>query len=101
MTMNCGIQVYFLKKYLDLDWSYFFNFRILKIAIAALALAVFEYFSRSEIYYFDQTIFHKVFALSVLVLIGLIIYSALLILMGERELLLRVVSKLKKKDKKA
>lgn len=91
MILNSGIQGVFIKKYLDLPSSFFFNWKIVKIWFAgALCFAVTK-FMAFKFFTFGDSLLVKVLMLIMLGAIGAAVYGGSLLVMGEGKALKKVL----------
>jgi putative peptidoglycan lipid II flippase len=87
MAVNCLIQAYFLKKDLELDFSFFFNPRLFKLICASGFLSATVHYASPYFFSHLDSLWHRLFGLAVISLIGLLIYTFGLFIFGEANLL--------------
>ncbi len=96
MLVNAGIQSVVLKKDLKLPLSFFVNARIIKIIVSTLcAILIAENLFTSE--FFAQSFINRALWLGAEIMAMAAIYGILLVIMGERRVVLAVAQKITKK----
>jgi hypothetical protein len=83
MIINSSIQGILLKKFLELKWSFFFNFRILKIIISGLITYFLTLYLSREFFNYDQTFILKMITFCTIGFSGAVCYAVSLLVFGE------------------
>jgi putative peptidoglycan lipid II flippase len=83
MIINSSVQGLLLKRFLELNWSFFFNLRIFKIIIAGL-ITYFSTLYLSKIFFnYDQAFIAKLFTFCMIGISGALCYGVSLLIFGE------------------
>lgn len=93
MILNSSIQGFFLKKYLNLSFSFYVNWRIIKIWIGGILCFAVTKFLAWKLFIFDYSLMTKVFIFIALGTIGAFVYAAVLLALGEYDSLKRILKK--------
>lgn len=91
MILNSGIQGYFIKKYLELPYNFFMNWRIVKIWIAGLLCFGVTKFLAFKFFMFGEGILTKIGLLVILGSVGAAVYAGCLLTLGESQALKKVL----------
>jgi putative peptidoglycan lipid II flippase len=93
MIFNCSLQILFLKKYLELDMTFFIDKRLFKIILAgAFCLAVTKYMSQMFFHY-DDNMVAKSLWFCIIGFFGVGIYGLVLVVLGEKNALKKIFRK--------
>lgn len=91
MALNCLLQIFFLKKYLQLKLDFFINLRLLKILFAGLCCLVVTKYLGMNFFDYSRHFMVKLVTFCGIGLAGASTYLALVLALGEKEALMKVL----------
>jgi putative peptidoglycan lipid II flippase len=93
MILNSTLQAIFLKKYLDIEWSFFFRIRILKIIIGGLVTYVATLQFSKIIFDYNDSFLMKMGTFCLVGILGASCYGISLLIMGEGKSLKKIIKR--------
>jgi len=98
--LNSLLLIFLFTKYTEMNFKDFFSSRVMKFIFSSLACYVILFFLKPYFPFFKYNFVQKIFYLGISFGGTIGVYLGILIVLGERELVLRAVSKIKKRFKK-
>lgn len=101
MMLNVTILSFFLYRYLNLEWTFFINLRVLRILFSGVLLIPVIYFFQdrfmNDLTYFSLDILGKIFFLGLFFSLGFLFYLFLIFASGDRQTVIENLLVLKEK----
>ena len=96
MLLNCSLQVFFLRKYLDLDLNFFINLRVFKTFISGAACLIGTQWLVANYYQMELPFILKLIRFLLIGSGGAFIYFIALLAMGEVGVLSKILNRFKR-----
>ena len=96
MVLNSVLQGFYIKKHLDLDFSFFFNLKVSKYLLGSVLVLISMNYLTPIWFKFDQSFSMKFITFSVLGITGYGLYGIILLLLGEYKDFKALLAKKKK-----
>jgi putative peptidoglycan lipid II flippase len=100
MFINCLIQAWYLKKYLDLKWSFFINWRLIKLLLATVSLSLTLHYLSAFYFEVHASVWHRFALATGFVFIGVLSFVFSLVVLKERALVDLVMERVKSRKKR-
>jgi len=100
MFLNSTIQGYILKSKIGLNWNAFFNLRILKVAAAAVLVFISAIYLKQFVNFSELAFIERCIALATGLGYVAVSYGLLVVLFGERSVVISFIDKIKSRKKK-
>ncbi|OUR98658.1 murein biosynthesis integral membrane protein MurJ [Halobacteriovorax marinus] len=93
MVLNSTLQAIFLKKYLEIEWSFFFRIRILKVVISGLVAYAATLQLSKYLFNYSDSFMIKMSSFCLVGLLGAASYGVSLLILGEGKSLKKIIKK--------